>query len=542
MTVPQRDASVTSGVVSPHWRATDTGYDVLEGGGNALDAALATNAMLWATYPHMCGLGGDIWILYFDAATSQVHCLNGSGGAPRTASADEFARRGHTTMPTKGALPLAVPGVAAGWDEASRRFGTLPLGLLLGPAARAAHDGVEITAKLAGWMAKDEELLSQDPGLAAVFTKDGELLPAGARFRQPDLAATIDRIAEAGFADFYHGEVGQAIARGVSDAGGLLTAEDLKAHTSLWVQPVRTRFDGVEVITTPPNSQGVTALEILNLLSLLEGGRAAPGSGRQLNAFLEARRLAYVDRNKWLGDPAYVTVPVELLTSLDHARTVADNADSAPRSSSAPLEGDTVFLAAVDRWGNACSVIQSIYHPFGSGFVPAGTGVLMANRAAYFSLDHERPNVIAPGKRPVHTLMASMALKDRRPWLVFGTMGGEGQPQTNVQVLLRVLSGASPAEAVAAPRVLSGQILPGDADDQVHVEEDLGDEAISELRRLGHDVKVVPASDEMMGHAHAILVTGGRVRTGADPRSDGIGPEPASVIPAGPALVEGMSS
>ncbi|GGJ67115.1 gamma-glutamyltransferase family protein [Streptomyces brasiliensis] len=510
-----------SAVASPHWRATEAGRDVLAAGGNALDAALATNAMLWACYPHMCGLGGDIWILYFDAATSRVHCLNGSGGAPRSATVEEYARRGHTRVPAKGPLSMAVPGAAAGWDHASRRFGSIPVPDLLRPAAKAARDGVEITPKLAGWMAKDRELLAGDPVLATVFTNDGELLPAGATFRQSALAATIDRIADAGFADFYRGELGEAIARGSLDAGGLLTTDDLKAHASLWVQPVTTRFDGVQVVTTPPNSQGVAALEILNLLSVLEGGRAAPGSARQLNAFLEARRLAYMDRNQYLGDPAHVTVPVDMLASLDHARRVADNAHATPRKSSAPLEGDTVYLCAVDRWGNACSVIQSIYHSFGSGFVPAGTGVLMGNRGAYFSLDKQHPNVIAPGKRPVHTLMASMALKDGRPWLLFGTMGGEGQPQTNVQVLLRVLAGASPAEAVAAPRVLNGQIFPDDAEDQLHVEEDLGAEVIAELQRLGHDVKVVPMHDEMMGHAHAIVIDGDRVQAGADPRSDG---------------------
>ncbi|WP_033295887.1 gamma-glutamyltransferase family protein [Amycolatopsis jejuensis] len=503
-------------VVSPHRRATEAGQDVLAAGGNALDAALATNAMLWACYPHMCGLGGDLWILYFDAATSQVHCLNGSGGAPRAATPEAYAQRGHSVIPAKGPLSLAVPGVAAGWDDASRRFGSIPVADLLRPAAKAARDGVAVTAKLAGWM--DGDLLSADPALAAAFTAAGQPLRAGATIRQPDLADAIDRLADAGFPDLYRGDLGSAIARGIADAGGLLTAADLEAHASLWVRPVATRFDGVQVVTTPPNSQGIAALEMLNLLSLLEGGRAAPGSARQLGAFLEAKRLAYLDRNRYLGDPAYVPVPVDLLTSLDHARRLADEAPDGTPSS---LEGDTVYLAAVDGHGNACSVIQSIYHPFGSGFVPRGTGVLMANRGAYFSLDRRHPNVIAPGKRPVHTLMASIALKDGRPWLVFGTMGGEGQPQTNVQVLLRVLAGAGPAEAVAAPRVLSGQILPGDADDQVHVEEDLGEDVIAGLRRLGHPVKVVRKHDELMGHAHAILVDRDRVSAGADPRSDG---------------------
>jgi gamma-glutamyltranspeptidase/glutathione hydrolase len=515
-----------SAVASPHWRATEAGRDVLASGGNALDAALATNAMLWACYPHMCGVGGDIWILYYEAATSRVHCLNGSGGAPQSATPGEYARRGHTRVPAKGPLSTAVPGAAAGWDDASRRFGSIPAGDLLRPAAKAAREGVEVTPKLAGWMAKDGELLAGDPELARVFTENGEPLPAGAVFQQPALAATLDHLADAGLADFYRGELGEAIARGSAEAGGLLTADDLRSHASMWVQPVTTRFDGVEVVTTPPNSQGITALEMLNLLSLLEGGRAAPGSARQLKAFLEARRLAYIDRNRYLADPSHVAVPVDMLSSLDHARRVADNAATMTMDPAKPLDGDTVYLCAADQWGNACSVIQSIYHPFGSGFVPAGTGVLMANRGAYFSLDEQHPNVIAPGKRPVHTLMASMALREERPWLVFGTMGGEGQPQTNVQVLLRALAGASPAEAVAAPRVLSGQLIPGDGDDQVHVEEDLGADVIAELRSLGHDVKVVPAHDELMGHAHAILIDGDQVRAGADPRSDGPAPVP----------------
>lgn len=208
-----------------------------------------------------------------------------------------------------------------------------------------------------------------------------------------------------------------------------------------------------------------------------------------------------------------------MLASHDHASWLAENARAFGGPSA--LEGDTVYLCAVDRWGNACSVIQSIYHAFGSGFVPDGSGVLMANRGSYFSLDKEHPNVVAPGKRPVHTLMASMALKNGRPWLVFGAMGEEGQPQTSVQVLLRVLAGTSPEVAVAAPRVRSGQIFPGDANDQLHIEEDFGTEVITERRRLGHDVKAVPPHDEMMGHVYAILIDGDRIEAGADPRSDG---------------------
>lgn len=512
---------MTGAVASPHWRATEAGRDVLAGGGNALDAALATNAMLWATYPHMCGIGGDLWILYHDAATSRVHCLNASGGAPRAATVEEYARRGHRQVPAKGPLSMTVPGVAAGWDAASRRFGTIPATDLLRPAADVAATGVALTSKMAGWMGPERETLLGDPTLASVFTRDGELLAPGATFRQPDLAATLERLADAGLEDFYRGDVAEALARGCAEADGLLTAEDLRAYAPTWVDPLSTRFDGLQVVTTPPNSQGVAALEILNLLSLLEGGRAAPGSPRQLDAFLKAKALAFSDRDRYLADPAHVPVPVDLMLSLDHARSLVDAAGAALHRTPVPLGGDTVYLCAVDGEGNACSVIQSIYHAFGSGFVAGDTGVLMNNRGHYFSLDEEHPNVIAPGKRPVHTLMASMALKDGRPWLVFGTMGGEGQPQTSVQVLLRVLAGEGPAAAVAAPRVLSGKVYLDDDADQLHVEEDLGADVIAELERLGHSVKAVPVHDEMMGHAHAILVDGDRVEAGADPRSDG---------------------
>lgn len=510
-----------SAVASPHWRASEAGRDVLAAGGNALDAALATNAMLWSCYPHMCGVGGDIWILYHEAATGQTHCLNGSGGAPAIATPAEFARRGLAAIPIKGPMSLAVPGTAAGWDKATRRFGSMPVADLLRPAAKAARGGVEITLKMRGWMDKVADLIVADPTLAACFAQGSTLLPAGVTFRQPDLADTIEHLADAGLMDLYTGDLAARIAEGIADAGGILTLQDLTGYAPEWVEPVRTRFDGLDVLTTPPNSQGIAAIEMLNLLSLIEGGRSAPGSTVQLAAFLEAKRLAYRDRNSYVADPAHVAVPVEMLTSLDHARKLVEEADAAPKDRAPPMEGDTVYLCTADRHGNACSVIQSLYHPFGSCFVPAGTGVVMANRGSYFSLEAGHANVVAPGKRPVHTLMASMALRHGKPWLVFGAMGGEGQPQTAVQLLLRVLAGATPAEAVAAPRVLSGQIYPGDADNQLHIEADYGDDVIAGIARHGHTVKAVPQYDEMMGHAHAIRIDGDRIEAGADPRSDG---------------------
>lgn len=508
-------------MATPHFAATAVGRDVLERGGNAFDAAIAVNAMLTAVYPHMCGIGGDFFMLAFDAGRGTVSALNASGPAPAGATIEQMRGRGHAGVPARGPLAATVPGAVAGWEATLRRFGSMPLAELLEPAIAAAQDGVVVTARLARWIEDAREDLAGDALLARRFLeRGGAPLGAGATLRQPELARALGRLAEAGGQDLYVGELGAEIVRASRDAGGLLDAADLAGYAPRWQAPLRISHRGLEVCTTPPNSQGIVSLIMLNALNELGGETLRPGTAEHVAALVAAKRCAFADRDRFVADPDYVDVPVRRLLSPGHVRRALKEVplQSAPTT----IGGDTVYFCALDADGNACSAIQSIYYAFGSCFVAGDSGVLLHNRAHYFSLDERHPNRLEPGKLPLHTLMASLALEDGRPWLVFGTMGADGQPQTNVQVLERALAGASAQEAVSAPRVLHGRFLLEDDPDVLHVEPELGAAAIASLRETGHQVRVAASHDERMGHAQAIRVEpGGRVSAGSDPRSDG---------------------
>lgn len=508
-------------VASPHWLASATGKDVLEQGGNALDACIAMNAMLAVVYPHMCGPGGDLFLLYYDARTAAMHSLNGSGRAPKRASRSAFLQRGLTAVPTRGPLSVTVPGAVHAWKTAIERFGSWELGRTLEPAIDAATNGVEVTERLAGWVARNSADLFADPGLRTwFFDSAGEPVQGGAELVRPELAETLRRIGTVGADDFYAGALAREIDRAVRDADGLLRYEDLAAHRSDWAAPISMTLGELDFYTTPPNSQGVVALEMLNLLKLWDIETLSPGTADHIHDIVRAKVVAFADRRRYLGDPSFADVPVSKLLSEEHARETAET--SSVRDRSAVLDGDTVYVCAVDGSRNVCSLIQSIYYAFGSAFVAGDTGVLLHNRGHYFSLDETSINVLEPGKRPAHTLMASIGLRAAQPWLVLGTMGADGQPQTVTQVLLRLLAGEHPQEAVSAPRVLSGRFLLEDSDDRLLVESSHGSETVKRLEALGHDVEVVPALDERMGHAHAIVIKpDGGLEAGSDLRSDG---------------------
>lgn len=502
-------------VASPHHRASAVGRDVLAGGGNALDAAIAVNAMLSVVYPHMCGVGGDLFLLYHDATTGAVQCLNGTGAAPRLATRDAFAARGLDAVPARGPLAVTVPGTAGAWEAAVERFGSRPLAELLAPAIDAAEQGAPIESGLAAWMAGASVELGADPPLARRFLDaDGVALGAGSTLRQPELATTLRRIARAGARDFYDGELAEAISRAVADAGGLLRAEDLRAYAPSWVRPIRTRHAGLDILTTPPNSQGITTLLMLDHLAARHPG--PPVGADYVHAFMASKRAAFAARDRYVTDPDHMRVSARELLG----QGVLD-ADLAPVATP-PVGGDTVYVCTADSAGNACSLIQSLYYGFGSAFVAGDTGVLLHNRAHYFSLDDEHPNRLEPGKRTLHTLMACMALDHGRPRFVFGTMGADGQPQTNVQVLHRLLGGAHPQQAVAAPRVLHGRFLLEDDPEVLHAEADLDPAALASLESGLTALDILPACSERLGHAHAIAIEpDGTVSAGADPRSDG---------------------
>ena len=484
---------------------------MLATGGNALDATIATNAMLTVVYPHMCGLGGDMFLLYHEARTGTVHCLNGTGGAPGLATPAAFAGRGLDAVPVRGPLSVSVPGTVGAWEAALTRFGSLPLAEVLAPAGERAAAGIEISDRIAGWIATERDGLATDPVLRAWFLDEaGAPVPAGTVVRRPELAATLHRIADAGAADLYGGDLGRRVADAVAAAGGLLRADDLRAYRPDWTAPVATRHGGLDIVTTPPNSQGLTALLMLQAMS----PETAPGTLDYLDAFVAAKVRAFGLRDAHLTDPAHMRVgPEDLL---------AGRAPEGGAPATAPVAGDTVYACAVDAAGNACSLIQSLYYGFGSCFVAGDTGILLHNRAHYFALRSDAANVLAPGKRTLHTLMACLALEDGRPRFVFGAMGADGQPQANVQVLHRLLAGATPAEAVAAPRVLHGRFALEDDADTLHVEADHALAGPDALVARFPRVEVLPPHSERFGHAHAIAIgADGEVTAGADPRSDG---------------------
>jgi gamma-glutamyltranspeptidase/glutathione hydrolase len=498
-------------VASPHSAATEAGAEVLAAGGNALDAAIATNAILAVLYPHMCGIGGDLFLLYHEAATGTVHCLNGTGAAPALATPQAFAERGLQAVPARGPLPVTVPGAVGAWEAAVARFGSRPLADLLAPAIATADAGVAVTERLASWVAEARADIAQDPAMRRLFLDDGGAPVApGTTLRQTALAETLRRLAHAGAADLYHGELADAVDAAVRAADGLLRASDLAAYRPDWVVPIRTRHQGLDVVTTPPNSQAITALLMLDHMGAENGQE--PGTARYVEDFVAAKRHAFALRDAYVTDPAHMTVGAEDLL----AGAVPAATGVAP-----PPRGDTVYLCTVDGEGNACSLIQSIYYAFGSCFVAGDTGILLHNRGHYFSLDPAAANVVAPGKRTLHTLMASMALDEGRLRFVFGTMGADGQPQTTVQVLHQLLRGRSAQDAVGAPRFLHGRFALEDDPELLHVEADYGSGALETLGRTA-PLDVVPAHSEIMGHSHAIAIDAdGGLTAGADPRSDG---------------------
>jgi gamma-glutamyltranspeptidase / glutathione hydrolase len=506
-------------VACPHAAASQVGADVLGSGGNAVDAAIAMNAMLGVVYPHMCGLGGDTFILYYSAAERRVHCLNGSGPAPTLATREAFRARRLDAIPDRGPLPVTVPGTVGAWEEALGRFGTRSLAELLAPAAAAAESGIEVTGRLATWIGTYRDELARDQTLSRRFLPDRRPLASGAILRQPELARSLRRLIDHGGQDMYQGEIAHKIDAAFRSAGGFLRREDLAQYSPEWCDPISVSYGGLDVYTTPPNSQGITALLMLNTLQVLGADEHPSGSPEHIEALVRAKRVAFLDRDRYITDPKFLEPAIARLLHLDHARERLAAPTPADRGSGG---GDTVYLCAADAAGNACSAIQSIFYPFGSAFVAGDTGILMQNRGQYFSLDDDHPNRLEPGKRTLHTLMACMAMDGDDPRLVFGTMGADGQAQTNVQVLERYLRGDSPQAAVSAPRIRHGRLYPEDDPTRLNVEERMGAEVIDELAARGHDPNVLPAYDERLGHAHAIeLAADGTARAGSDPRSDG---------------------
>jgi len=445
-----------------HPLATQVAVDTLKRGGTAVDGAIAANAALGLMEPTGCGIGGDLFAIHWEAASGELTGLNASGRAPMGLSLDRL--RSLCTgdgIPSYGPLSVSVPGAVDGWFELHGRFGRLPMGELLAPAIGYAEEGFPVTPVIAAVWAADAAVLGDYPGFADVFLPDGRAPAAGEIFRNRRLAETYRRIATGGRDAFYLGKIAQGIHNCITGQGGYLSHEDLAAHRSEWVQPVSTTYRGHEVWELPPNGQGIAVLQMLNLLKEDDIGAMGWGSPAYLHRLIEAKKLAFEDRARFYADPAFAEIPVaELISrSYAHARRRLLDLDRASQrlpggNTEALSRGDTVYLTVADDQGNMVSLIQSNFRGMGSGMTPAGLGFVLQDRGEAFSLDPAHANVYAPGKRPFHTIIPAFVTRDGEPWLSFGVMGADMQPQGQVQVLVNVIDfGMDIQTAGDAPRL-----------------------------------------------------------------------------------------
>ncbi len=510
--------------------ATATAIRVLQQGGNAVDAAIAANAVLGVVEPMSCGIGGDLFAIVWDAKTKRLTGLNASGRAPEAATIERFRSKGLKTIPVHGPLSWSVPGCVDGWDQLRRRFGTKPWSELLAPAIAYAELGFPVSEIIAADWQGAETSLREIPTSAACYLPGGHAPAVGSVFRNPRLARSLQTIARDGRDAFYKGPLADAIVRYSQSVGGLFTHQDFAGHTSSEVEPVSTNYRGYDVWELPPNGQGIAALQMLNLLEPFDLKAMGPQSAQALHLMIEAKKLAYEDRAKFYADPAFVHAPIATLISKPYAdrrrsEMKTDRANLHPTPGE-PVGADTIYLTVVDRDFNCVSLIQSNFHGFGSYHVPGDLGFALQNRGSLFALDPNHLNRLEPRKRPFHTIIPGFVTKDGKPWLSFGLMGGDMQAQGHVQVLSNLIDfGMDVQEAGDAPRFRhfgssepTGQ--PADGGGSVALESGISAEVRRDLYTRGHRVVDAPGG---FGGYQAIRVDleRGVLIGGSDPRKDG---------------------
>jgi len=502
-------------VASEHPLASQAGVDVLRRGGNAFDAALAMSAVLPVVKPGRSHLGGDAYILAYPQRERRVTAICSGGMAPRAATLDAFGGG----MPARGGKTIAIPGLVDAWQAVHDRWCTMPIAQTLAPAISYARDGFPVSRELELLLRGTQGMFTKYTGLAQALYIEGSPPRMGETLRQPPLASTLEAIAAGGRRAFYEGTIAAKIADGVQAAGGFVTVDDLRTHHADVLEPLSIDYRGHTVHETPPNSQGLILLEELNILEGYGLGGWGHLSADAVHHMVEAKKLAFADRQRFAGDPSFVDFdPARLLTKKHGAaRRHAIDAARARPSTTPVATSDTTSFVVVDGRGNCCSFIQSVFAPFGSGICLPELGIIMNNRMCGFSLDPAHPNVLAPGKRTMHTLNTYIVLKDGRPYLIGNTPGADYQVQTNLQVITAVLDFAlDPQAAVDAPRW-------GDTPEGLLLEEDMPDATAAELGRRGHAVKRVPKRTNGMGRAQAIVVDPGSSALigGSDSRGEG---------------------
>lgn len=519
-------------VVAGQPLATAAGARILTDGGNAVDAALAVAGATAVTMPEMCGLGGDAFVLVYEAATGQVTAYNGSGPAPMRASLETYNELGHTgLMPYNGWLSVAVPGAVSVYAGLHRDHATRPLRELWADAIRLADDGYPLDARCAGYLAMDRDKLAADGPAAQIFLPGGEPVSTGTVFRNPELARSLAAVADDP-SSIWTGAIAEAIVASSHKAGGLFELSDLAMEPAQPYEPISTDYRGHRVFTTAPPSQGLLLLEILNLLEGFDLSAAGPLSADLIHLIVESTRIAFADRNRWSGDPAFVKDLTSTLISkafAEQRRKEIDPTKATVDVRGGDIDGNTTSFVVVDGAGNAVSFIHSLSAAWGSGVVAEGTGILMNNRAGRgFSLDPHSPNVIAPGKRTMHTLLTSLVTdaESGALELVVNTPGGDGQSQWNAQTLVHLIDrGFTPGEALSEPRWMT---IPGTDPDtlsqpqRVAIEDDVDAATIEDLRGRGHTIATIPARKPVLGSSCVIRRRADGVLEGAaDPRDTG---------------------
>ncbi len=513
-------------VASSQPLASEAGMRILQKGGNAADAAVAVAAALNVTEPCSTGMGGDCFALYYDSSKGRVLGMNGSGRAPMGLTPEKLVADGFTKMPTNGVHTVTVPGAVAGWVDTIEKFGTLTMKDVLTPAIELAEGGFPVSPLTARAWANGVPFLRSGP-YGDEMLINGRAPGAGETMKNPTLASSMREVVEHGKAGFYEGRVAEAIVELLHLKGGTMTLEDLKKHTTTFDEPITVNYRGIDIWEIPPNGQGITALIALNVLEGFNLNKIPYDSPQRLHLLIEAMRTAFADTRWYVADPAVTHVPIKELISKDYAaerrqhinpsKAVLDRVHGSPVSGS-----DTVYFCTVDRWGNACSFINSNYSGFGTGLIPRGCGFTLQNRGAGFSLEKGHPNILAPGKRPYHTIIPGMMTKNGELHGPFGVMGGFMQPQGHVQVVTNMIDyGMDPQEALDAPRFC---ILDGTAGGKVSLEEGIPVDTMAALARMGHEVIPVAGYNRVIfGKGQIILRNSktGALTAGSDPRGDG---------------------
>ncbi len=480
--------------------ATQVALDVMKQGGNAIDAAIAANAMLGLVEPTGNGIGGDIFAIVWDAKTKKLHGLNGSGRSPKSLTRQWFIDNGHTSIPSHGPLPVSVPGAVDGWFMLHQRFGKLPMSTILQPTIDYAKAGFPVSQLIAYYWNRSVPLLKKWPGFEEQYTLNGKAPKEGEIWKNPNLANTLTKIAEGGRDAFYKGEMARTMANYMQENGGFLSYDDLAGHTGNWVDPVSTNYRGHDVWELPPNGQGIAALQILNIMELYDVGSMRYDSAEYVHLFTEAKKLVFEDRAKYYADPEFNKIPVKTLISKKYAKQRAKLIDLNRANREYPAgevleKGDTIYLTTADAEGNMVSLIQSNYRGMGSGMTPPGMGFILQDRGEMFSLEEDHFNSFEGGKRPFHTIIPAFVTKDGKPWMSFGLMGGAMQPQGHAQIIINMVDFGMDVQAAGdAPRIHhtgssepTGEVMTNGG--ILNLETGFSYATIRQLMRMGHRIQ-----------------------------------------------------